>query len=120
MDWIKDVGVYLWAVLWNWGNLATGGVIIALLWLYYSVIRQSSMPRKVGIVVALLFLMFATFNAWREQYRKNNPGLRLQIDEIGPGNPIPGNPGLPSGDPQKSRNAFNCGQLGPPDRSGWD
>jgi hypothetical protein len=68
-EYIQELWQFVWAVVTNWAGLTTGGVIVALLWLW-STLKQTSIPRKAGIVVALLFLFLAVFNAWREQYKK--------------------------------------------------
>src|SRR6266496_3760418 len=67
MEWISELGAFLWAVVNNWAGYTTGGVVVALLWLW-STLKQVPISRKVGIVVASIFLFFAVFNAWREQH----------------------------------------------------
>lgn len=70
MEWLKQVAEFLWAVINNWAGYTTGGLIVALLWLW-STLRQVPISRKVGIAVAILFLFFAAFNAWRKLYVEN-------------------------------------------------
>jgi len=72
MDWLRDLGEFLWAVITNWAGYVTGGIIVALLWLWTSLVpreipRETS--RRIAIVLTLVFLLIAVFNAWREQKR---------------------------------------------------
>jgi hypothetical protein len=69
MDYLRDMVLFLWSVLNNWAGYATGGVIVALVWLW-STLRQKPPSRNVGIGLAIFFLFFAFFNAWRDQYVK--------------------------------------------------
>jgi|GEM_PF-5473190 len=73
-DYIGEIGKFLWAVINNWAGYTTGGLVVALLWLW-STLRQIQISRKIGIAVALVFLFFAIFNAWRE---KHHQVLQLQ------------------------------------------
>ena len=66
MEWIRELGEFLWAVVNNWAAWTTGGVVVALLWLW-STLRQIPISRKIGVIIALLFLFLSFFNAWREQ-----------------------------------------------------
>src|SRR6266496_4592186 len=66
MEWISELGAFLWAVINNWAGYTTGGVVVALLWLW-STLKQIPISRKFGIGIALIFLFFAIFNAWRER-----------------------------------------------------
>jgi hypothetical protein len=77
---IREISIWAWAVINNWAGYATGGVIVALAWLW-STFRQKPTSKKFGIGIALVFLCAALFNAWRDQYQKTYPGLRLTIDE---------------------------------------
>ena len=88
-DFFPDLGRFLWAVITNWAAYATGGVIVALLWLW-STLRESPVSKKVGIGVALVFLFFAFFNAWRQQYVKTKVGLTMEINFVGPADNIAG------------------------------
>jgi hypothetical protein len=92
MEWIKDFGVFAWAVVNNWAGYCTGGVIVALLWLW-SIIKQQSIPRYVAIGVALAFLLCAFFNAWRTEYRKTHPGFVLEFQQ-GYANAMSDRPGV--------------------------
>jgi len=58
---------------------------VALIWLW-STLKQIPVSRKLGIGLALIFLLFAFFNAWRTQYLKTHPGLRLEIVQLGTAN----------------------------------
>jgi MFS superfamily sulfate permease-like transporter len=68
MEWIKELGEFLWAVINNWAGYATGGVIVAILWLW-STYFQKSVSKRWGIALAIFFLTIAVFNAWREQHQ---------------------------------------------------
>jgi hypothetical protein len=63
---LRELGEFLWAVATNWATWTTGGLVVALLWLW-STLRQVPISRKIGIVVAVLFLLLAFFKAWQEQ-----------------------------------------------------
>jgi hypothetical protein len=39
MDILKEIGIYLLAVIDNWAGYCTGGVIVALLW-FWSTLKQ--------------------------------------------------------------------------------
>ena len=58
----------LWAVINNWAGYTTGGLIVALLW-FWSALKQQPLSRRLSIALAVGFLAFAVFSAWREQYR---------------------------------------------------
>jgi hypothetical protein len=84
MDYLKQFGEFSWAVLNNWAGYTTGGVVVALIWLW-STLQQVPISRQMGIAVALTFLFFAFFNAWRDQYKRSHPGFVLQIQQNGIG-----------------------------------
>jgi hypothetical protein len=66
---IREFGEFLLAVVNNWAGYTTGGVIVATVWLW-STLKQVPISRKVGILLAVMFLVFAFFNAWREQHHE--------------------------------------------------
>ena len=66
MELLRDIVIFLWAVLNNWAGYCTGGVIVALLW-FWSTLRQRTLPTKLGLLLAVGFLIVAVFNAWRAQ-----------------------------------------------------
>ena len=66
MMFVRELGEFLWAVINNWAGYATGGLIVALVWLW-STVKQGPVSRKFGIGLAILFLFFAVFNAWRDK-----------------------------------------------------
>jgi len=68
-NYLSEIGSFLWAVINNWAGYCTGGVIVALLWLW-STLKQQTVPRRVGIAVAVFFLLLAIFNAWRDQHHQ--------------------------------------------------
>lgn len=75
MELLRDIGVFLWAVINSWAGYCTGGAIVALLWLW-STMKQQTIPRQLGILLAALFLAVAIFNAWRDQKQKADLGSR--------------------------------------------
>jgi hypothetical protein len=69
MDFFKDLLTFLWAVIDSWAGYTTGGIIVAILWLW-SILRQRAVPRKIAVAVAVFFVFCAVFHAWREQFHK--------------------------------------------------
>jgi hypothetical protein len=69
MDLFKELVEFLVSVINSWAGYATGGVLVAALWLW-STIRNQPVPRNVAIGLAFLFLFAAFFNAWRTQRHK--------------------------------------------------
>ena len=90
MEFLKELFIFSWAVINNWAGYCTGGVIVALLW-FWSTIKQRPISRKIGTALAIIFLCLAVFNAWREQYIKTLPRLKLHIEQslIGPSHDHP-------------------------------
>jgi hypothetical protein len=84
VDILKQMGDFVWAVITNWAGYATGGVIVALVSLW-SLLRKIPPSKKFGVVLALVFLFVALFNAWRDQYVRSHPALVLKIDQNGVG-----------------------------------
>jgi hypothetical protein len=76
LEFISDLGQFVRAVINSWAGYATGGVIVALLWLW-STWKQVSVPRTIGIGLASFFLFLAIFNAWRTEYK-----LRRSFEEM--------------------------------------
>jgi hypothetical protein len=89
METAKEFGVFTRDVLNSWAGYCTGGVIVALLWLW-STLNEVPISRKIGIAVAIFFLAVALFNAWQKQYRRANtaelPNLSARIDFLYGGN----------------------------------
>jgi hypothetical protein len=79
---LQDFLTFLWAVITNWAGYATGGVIVALVALY-TLVKEVPIPKKVGIAIALFFLLLAIFTAWRNEYLKTRPGLIVTVRQIG-------------------------------------
>jgi hypothetical protein len=71
MEICREIGTFLWEVINSWAGYTTGGLIVALLWLW-STLKQKPTPRLLAIGVAILFLLSAFFNAWRSQYDARN------------------------------------------------
>jgi hypothetical protein len=85
MEYIQEIGEFIWAVVNNWAGYCTGGLIVALLWLW-ATIKQRALPRQIGIALAIIFLFFAVFNAWRakdQQLRALKESLRSPVLEGG-------------------------------------
>ncbi len=80
-EYLKDLVQFLLASAEHWAVLVTGGIVIALLWLW-SALKQRPLPRRLVLGLAAAFLVFAFFNAWREQYQRSHPGLSLEIDSV--------------------------------------
>lgn len=74
-DWLRDLLEFFWAVLNSWAGYATGGITVALVWLW-STVFSIPISRHAGIGLAIFFLVMAFFNAWRKQFR-----LRLQLQK---------------------------------------
>lgn len=114
-DYLKDLGTFLYALITTWANLATGGVIVAAVAVYYAR-KKLSPPPKVTLGLALVFGVFASFNVWRAEYLKTHPGLQLHLDQGGfaekaesaPGVPLVNTKGVPAIVSATLRN------LGPP------
>jgi hypothetical protein len=66
MDIIKNFLQFMWDVLNNWAGYVTGGLIIAVItaWLIW---KDKTMPRNVGIIFMIGFLLLAFFKAWSDQ-----------------------------------------------------
>ena len=77
MEWLKEIGVFLWAVLNNWAGYVTGGLVIALIFLW-TTLKQKALSRTTWIVIVSMFFSWAVFSAWREQYE----GRRRATEEL--------------------------------------
>jgi hypothetical protein len=80
MDLLRDLFEFTLAVVNSWAGYATGGVVVALLWLW-STLRNEQIPKRIGVAVAIFFLFAAFFNAWRIQHLAV-AGLTSRIDLI--------------------------------------
>jgi len=71
MPLIRDVGIWIWAVLRVWQSYVTGGVLVGLLLLYekFGYGQISNDEWKYGL---LLFFIVATFLTWRDQKTKHD------------------------------------------------
>jgi len=67
LSFLSDLWKFVWASINNWGGYSTGGVIVALIALW-SLLRSRPLPRRFGVSVAIFFLFFGIFKAWRDQY----------------------------------------------------
>lgn len=68
-SWVLDFLEFIRAVISQWAVYATGGIIVAFLWLW-STLLDTPPSKKVNIGIALFFLFLAVFHAWRKQYRQ--------------------------------------------------
>ena len=75
---LGDIIEFARAVILQWSNLVTGGVI-GLAWLCYQIFANRPIPFRVSISILLIGLCAAVFGAWREQYIKNKGALSGEI-----------------------------------------
>jgi hypothetical protein len=113
VSYLHDLWKFLVAIVTNFSNLLTGGVIVAAVTLYYGIIKKASPPPKVYKVLVVVFGILACFNVWRAEYQKTTPGLQLHLDQFGfaekaPGVPLVDAKGVPAIVSATLRN------LGPP------
>jgi hypothetical protein len=66
---IRDFFQYLWDLFVQWTGAATGGTIVALAWLWETYTKKP-LSRQTRLRLAVLFLLMASFFAWRTQYQK--------------------------------------------------
>lgn len=82
MLYMQEMWIFIWSVVNSWAGYATGGVLVASFWLL-QLLRKDDLPRaisrKIGIGLAIVFLFFAFFNAWREQYKENEISREVGI-----------------------------------------
>jgi hypothetical protein len=81
-SYITDFLVFLEALFTTWANLWTGGVILAAVGLYHLIKAKTPTP-KTYKTLAILFLIVACFNTWRDEYKKTHPALHLSLEEYG-------------------------------------
>jgi hypothetical protein len=95
LSYLQDLWKFLVAIVTNFSNQLTGGVIIAALTLYFGVIKKASPPPEVYKALVVVFGVFACFNVWRAEYEKTSPGLRLHLDQFGFAERAQKAPGVP-------------------------
>jgi hypothetical protein len=84
---LGELADFLWAVINDWAGYATGGVIVGLVGLW-SMLKGIPPSRKFGVTLALTFLFFAFFNAWRERSKavqdaqQEAQGLQKKLDDL--------------------------------------
>jgi hypothetical protein len=76
---VNSFGAFLLAVVGNWFTLLAGCVATVMLALFEKYGLKRKLSVKVEIAVLLLFVFFATFQAWRSEYLKTRPGLHLKV-----------------------------------------
>jgi hypothetical protein len=67
MSLLNEIAKFILAALKHWQAYMTGGIIIAILSLYERA-KKRSIPLRLMISIATVFLMAAVFMAWRDQY----------------------------------------------------
>lgn len=72
-------GLFLLAVLGHW--VASFGGIALLIFALYEKYWKKVTPNTWFWGLAAVLLFYATFQAWRDEYGKTQPGLQLSIDE---------------------------------------
>ena len=65
----RDFFQYIWDLFVQWTGAATGGAIVALAWLWESYTKKT-LSRQARLRLAGLFLLIASFFAWRTEYLK--------------------------------------------------
>jgi uncharacterized protein YhhL (DUF1145 family) len=95
LSYLQDLWKFLVALVTNFSNQLTGGVIIAALTLYFGLLKKASPSPEVYKVLVVMFGVFACFNVWRAEYRKTSPGLRLHLDQFGFAETAQKAPGVP-------------------------
>lgn len=92
MELFSEIWAFVWAVATNWAAWMTGGLIVALTFLWER-FKQKDLPRMFVLLLAGVFLVVAFFNAWKEQYEMTKAhdlkGGFLQVEV-----PTPTNNGL--------------------------
>jgi hypothetical protein len=83
MSYLHDLRNFLVAIVTNFSNQLTGGVIVAAVTLYYGLIKKVSPPPKVYKVLVVVFGILACFNVWQAEYLKTNPRFQLHLDQFG-------------------------------------
>jgi|GEM_PF-3922330 len=71
---------FIWAVATNWAGYSTGGLIIAVVWLW-SVWKDKPAPRYSLLILAGVFLFFVFFKAWNDE-RFVGDELRERMAEL--------------------------------------
>jgi hypothetical protein len=91
---IGNFGTFLLAVAGNWFTLLAGCVATVVIALFEKYGLKKRLSVKVEIAVLLLFVFFASFQAWRSEYLKTRPGLHIKVLERWQWVPDKGAPGL--------------------------
>jgi hypothetical protein len=90
----SDLWTFLTALVSTWANFLTGGIIVAVVSLYFG-IKRTGPPPWLYKVMAVLFLLVACFSVWRMEYQKTTPGLQLHLDQFGFAEKAERAPGVP-------------------------
>jgi hypothetical protein len=84
METIKEFLEFLWMVISNWAVLATGGVIMAVAWVWYTW-RKECMNRSTMLILCGLFFIVACFAAWRDErthFKQSRLAWDIEKDSI--------------------------------------
>jgi hypothetical protein len=73
---------YFLAVLHHWWPLMSCAAFTILAILVELKQKTSRWAMKISLGLAVSFLLFASYQAWNDEYEKTHPGLRLAIDVI--------------------------------------
>src|SRR4051812_20240811 len=60
--------VFLWAIINNWAGYATGGLVMATLFLRQTLSKKWEPSKKLLKRLSVLFFALAVFDAWNDQY----------------------------------------------------
>jgi hypothetical protein len=74
---------YFFAVLHHWWPLMSCAAFTILAILVELKQKTSRWAMQISLGLATFFLLFASYQAWNDEYEKTHPGLHLDIDSVG-------------------------------------
>jgi len=79
-NFLSDIGTFLWGVLSHWQAYMTGGIVMAVLFIYERLWNKTVSTRTVvwGIIA---FFIAAFFMAWRDQLNEKR-GLQAAVNDL--------------------------------------
>jgi hypothetical protein len=77
---MNEIVVFIWAILSHWGELSTGGIIVASVGVFERW-RNRPIPWRLSVCLMAAFLLGAIFMAWQDEYRKNQ-GLAARTSQL--------------------------------------